>query len=128
MRAFVFTDAALKRHAGRFVWLSVNTERTDAAPFLEKFPVEAWPTLFVIDPRTERAALRWPGSATVAQLVKLLDDGERALKGSGKGLDAQLAAADQAFARERHEEAARLAGQLAAAAPADWAGRPRTVE
>ena len=45
MRAFVFTDAALKRHAGRFVWLSVNTERIDAekegsAPIVEGVEVD----------------------------------------------------------------------------------------
>jgi len=127
MRAYVFTDASLKRYAGRFVWLSMDTERTDAAPFLEKFPVDGWPTLFVIDPRTERAALTWPGSATVPQLSKLLDDGERAVKGSAKGLDAKLAALDQAFAQKRHEEAARLGARLAAEAPKDWPGRPRAV-
>jgi len=127
MRAYVFTDASLKRYAGRFVWLSMDTERADAAPFLEKFPVEGWPTLFVIDPRTERAALTWPGSATVAQLSRLLEDGERAVKGSVKGLDAKLAALDQAFTQKRHEEAARLGAKLAAEAPKDWPGRPRAV-
>jgi hypothetical protein len=128
MRAYVFTDAALKRHAGRFVWLSMNTERTDAGPFLEKFPISSWPTFLFIDPGTERAALRWMGSATVAQMEKLLDDGERAVKGGGKGLEAQLAAADQAFAAERTDEAARLFAQLAASAPKDWPKRPRAVE
>src|SRR5207237_1117702 len=83
---FVFTDAKLERQAGRFVWLSMNTEETSAGPFLEKFPVEGWPTLFIIDPRTERVALKWPGVVTVPQLERLLDDGERAVKGAGKGL------------------------------------------
>src|SRR3954467_11935653 len=108
MRAFVFTDAKLDRQAGRFVWLSMNTEETSAGPFLEKFPVEGWPTLFIIDPRTERVALKWPGVLTVPQLERLLDDGERAVKGAAKGLEAQLAALDQAFGQGRHEEAARL--------------------
>src|SRR4051812_31750580 len=128
MRAFVFTDAKLERHAGRFVWLSMNTEETSAGPFLEKFPVEGWPTFFVIDPRTERVALKWPGAATVPQLERLLDDGERAVKGGGKGLEAQLAALDQAFAQGKYDEAARLGAKLAAAAPKDWPGRPRAVE
>ena len=35
----------------------MDTERTDAAPFLEKFPVEGWPTLFIIDPTKERIAI-----------------------------------------------------------------------
>ena len=40
MRAFVFTDKALERQAGRFVWLSINTEKRENAPFLAKYPVE----------------------------------------------------------------------------------------
>src|SRR6185436_10939190 len=124
MRAFVFTDAKLERHAGRFVWLSMNTEETSAGPFLEKYPVDSWPSFFIIDPKDERVALKWPGSATVPQLERLLDDGERALKGP----DAQLAAEDQAFAQGKYEEAARLGAQLAAKAPKDWAGRGRAVE
>jgi tetratricopeptide (TPR) repeat protein len=128
MRAFVFTDTRLERHAGRFVWLSMNTEETSAGPFLEKFPVDSWPTLFIIDPKAERVALKWPGSATVPQLERLLDDGERALKGTATGLDAQLAAEDQAFAQGKHAEAARLGAQLAAKAPRDWPERGRAVE
>ncbi|HEY8211736.1 MAG TPA: tetratricopeptide repeat protein [Myxococcaceae bacterium] len=128
MRAFVFTDAKLERHAGRFVWLSMNTEETSAGPFLEKFPVEGWPTLFVIDPRTEKVALKWPGAVTVPQFERLLDDGERAIKGASKGLDAQITALDLAYGQGKHEEAARLGAKLAAAAPKDWPGRPRAVQ
>src|SRR5690242_6978644 len=127
MRAFVFTDAKLERHAGRFVWLSMNTEETSAGPFLEKFPVDGWPTFFVIDPNTEKVALKWPGAATVPQLERLLDDGERAVKGAAKGPDAQLAALDLAYGQGKYEEAARLGAKLAASAPKNWPGRPRTV-
>jgi tetratricopeptide (TPR) repeat protein len=128
MRAFVFTDAKLERHAGRFVWLSMNTEETSAGPFLEKFPVDSWPSFFIIDSATERVALKWPGSATVAQLERLLDDGERAVKGAAKGLDAQLVAEDAAYAAGKHEEVAKVGAQLAAKAPKDWPGRGRAVE
>jgi tetratricopeptide (TPR) repeat protein len=128
MRATVFTDPALARHAGRFVWLSIDTEREENAPFQERFPISAWPTLLVLDPATEKAALKWMGSATVPQLVKLLEDGERALKGAGQGLEARLAAADQAFAAGRMDEAAALASEVAGSAAPDWDRRPRSVE
>ena len=49
LRAYVFTDAALAKQAGRFVWLSIDTEKDRNAPFLAKFPVDVWPTLMVID-------------------------------------------------------------------------------
>ena len=58
MRAFVFTDRALARRAGQFVWLSIDTEKQGNAPFLTKFPVEAWPSFYVLDPATESVALK----------------------------------------------------------------------
>ena len=54
MRATVFTDAALVKHAGRFVWLSIDTENAQNAEFLDRFPWEAVPTFQIIDPQTER--------------------------------------------------------------------------
>jgi hypothetical protein len=128
MRATVFTDAALTRHAGRFVWLSIDTEREENASFQERFPISGWPTLLVLDPTTEKAALKWMGSATVPQLVKLLEDGERVVRGGGEGLQVKLAAADRAFAEGRAADAAALASEVAAGAPADWDRRPRSVE
>lgn len=128
MRTFVFTDKALARHAGRFVWLSIDTERPESAAFLEKFPVESWPTLFVVDPSTEKAALRWLGAATVPQLEALLDDGERAVRGSAEGLDAQLARADKLYGEGRPAEAVTALRELLASAPEGWARRPRAVE
>jgi hypothetical protein len=128
MRAFVFTDKALARHAGRFVWLSIDTEREENAAFVEKYPIEAWPTLMVLDPRTGAAALKWMGSATVPQLEKLLEDGERAVRGDGSGLEGQLALADKLNAEQKQAEAEALLRKLVAEAPADWSRRPRAVE
>src|SRR6266545_1584318 len=73
MRAFVFTDKALERYAGRFVWLSVDTENGANADFLKTYPINVWLTLLVIDPAKERVTLRYAGGATVGQLSKMLD-------------------------------------------------------
>src|ERR1043165_2732677 len=80
MRAFVFTDKALERYAGRFVWLSVDTENAKNADFLKKYPINVWPTLLVIDPAKERVSLRYAGGATVGQLSKLLDQAQSKTK------------------------------------------------
>jgi tetratricopeptide (TPR) repeat protein len=128
MRAFVFTDAALARHAGRFVWLSVDTERAGNAAFLERYPVEVWPSLLVIDPRDERVALSWAGSATVPQLVALLDDAERALKGGTQGADALLARADRLAGEGAKAQAATTYREALQRAPPEWPRRARTVE
>src|SRR6266498_4465788 len=80
MRAHVLADARLAKLAGRFVRLDVDTEKPRNAPFLEKFPIDAWPTLLVLDAGTEQAVVRWAGTATAAEVERLARDGERAMR------------------------------------------------
>jgi tetratricopeptide (TPR) repeat protein len=127
MRAFVFTDRALDRQAGRFVWLSINTEKEKNAGFLERYPIEAYPTLLVIDPTKERAVLRWIGGASLRQIERLLDDAETTLRG-GKGTDAALAKADRLLGAGNMANAAAAYRDLLAGAPALWPPRERVLE
>jgi hypothetical protein len=126
MRAWVLRDGELAKQANRFVWLSIDTERETNAPFLAKYPIEVWPTLMIVDPEREAAVLRWPGSATVSQLVQMLDEGERALRPQRDRATALLARADRLAGENKPKEAAvayRLAlGQVGAAQ------RPHVVE
>src|SRR5471032_959154 len=108
MRAFVFTDKALGRQAGRFVWLSINTEKRENAVVLAKYPVQAWPSFYVIDPASEKVALRYVGGATVPQLQRILDDGALA---AGHGRDGRkpdewLAKSDAFYSTGENKEAA----------------------
>ncbi|TQF14684.1 thiol reductase thioredoxin [Myxococcus llanfairpwllgwyngyllgogerychwyrndrobwllllantysiliogogogochensis] len=128
MKAYVLSDKSLARHAGRYVWLEVNTDLTQNAAFQEKFPIEFWPTLYVIDPREEKPLLRFAGSATVAQLVKLFEDGERAYKGGITGAEALLARGDALYGEGRSAEAVETLTEALAEAPADWSRRGRAVE
>src|SRR5512135_2999854 len=129
MRATVLQDPALVKMAGRFVWLEIDTEKEGNAGFLEKFPIEVWPTFLVIDPATEKPALKWLGTATAADLTTLLADGERAVKGAaGDDADALLARADRENAAGRTKEAvAGWEAALAKGGPA-WPRRARTLE
>ena len=128
MRAFVFTDGSLSRQAGRFVWLSIDTENAKNAGFLKKYPVNVWPSMFVIDAATETAAMRWVGGATVPQLVSILDDGARAVRGSRGGFEEALARADRLYADGKNAEAAREYRRAITLAPAAWPRYGRTVE
>jgi tetratricopeptide (TPR) repeat protein len=128
MRAYVFTDEALARHAGRFVWLEINTDIPGNAGFMEKYPIENWPTLFIIDPREEKALVRFAGSATVPQLEKLLEDGERAYRGVVQGPETLLARGDAFYGEGKAAEAADTFAQALAEAPADWSRRGRVLE
>jgi tetratricopeptide (TPR) repeat protein len=131
MRAHVFTDAALAKHAGRFVWLSIDTENTENAGFLERYPFEAVPTFQVLDPRTERVAYRWLGAVDAARLVERLDEAEIALReGGAEGGDAQRLYA-RALALDgagRKREAAAGYEEALGAGALDEATRARAVE
>jgi tetratricopeptide (TPR) repeat protein len=128
MRAFVFTDKSLERRAGQFVWLSINTERAGNSAVLSRFPVEAWPSFFVIDPRTEKVALRWVGGATLPQVERLLDDGRRAVTGGGKGLEEILARADRLYGEKQNARAAAAYREALEKAPPNWKPRARATE
>ena len=129
MRTFVFTDKALERQAGRFVWLAIDTEKEKNAPFLTRFKVEAWPTFWIVDPKTEKVALRWMGGATVQQLEKILDDGARAVKGkTGGALEQELADADRLYGDNKNAEAVAAYRTLIAKAPPGWAPYGRATE
>src|SRR5213594_1940026 len=134
MRAFVFTDPVLGRQSGRFVWLAINTERAANAPFRERFPIAALPTFLIVDPATEKVALRWVGGATVPQLEKILDEGRMAVKRGaapeGRAEDAQsaLARADRLYGEADYAGAASAYQEALAAAPQGWPSYARTVE
>ncbi len=128
MRAHVFTDPSLAKLGGRFVWLAIDTEKEANAAFIEKFPIEVWPTLMVIDPAAEEVALSWAGSANPTQLGKLLEDGERALgRKQGKGPEVLLAKADRLYGR-RAPEAIAAYRDVILRADLTWPRRARALE
>src|ERR1700726_5242381 len=105
MRAYVFTDKSLERYAGRFVWLSVNTEDSKNTDFLAKYPIPALPTLLVLDPKGEKIVMRYVGGATTLQLTKLLDDASKKTRSPS---DTLVATADQLASERKHAEAAKV--------------------
>lgn len=120
MKSFVFPDAVLSGLADRYVWLEVDTEKPANRAFLERFPVEVWPTLMVIDPRTGQPVRRWMGSATSVELAARLRSTALALTPGAPGTPGQaaLARASAADARGDHVEAtAALREALAATQP-----------
>jgi tetratricopeptide (TPR) repeat protein len=125
MRAYVFTSKSLERYAGRFVWLSVNTEDSKNAKFLEKYPIQALPTLLVLDPSGEKIVNRYVGGATVGQLTKLLDN---TLGKPSTAADALVASADKLASDGKHAEAVKLYEAALAKAAKGWPRYGRTAE
>ena len=128
MRAYVFTDQALKRHAGRFVWLAVDGEKPQNAALHRTLNITAYPTFYIMDPRDERVALRWLGSMTVPQMERILDSGERAVRGGGTPLDGRMVHADSLYAAGSDSLAALAFDAVLTAAPPSWPDRQRALE
>jgi hypothetical protein len=142
MRAYVFTDPALSKRAGQFVWLALDNEKAKNAPVSKRLDVRALPTFFILDPVSEQVALRWVGGATVPQLDHMLEDGRLAVAhaaeeraapataatGAGGTADRALARAERLYGAGDNAGAAAAYGEALAAAPRDWPQYSRAVE
>lgn len=123
--AYVFTDKSLERYAGRFVWLSINTEEPKNANFLAKYPIPVLPTMLVLNPAGDKIVLRYVGGATLDDLKKLLDD---SLKKTPSSADALVQSADKLASGGKHAEAAKLYEAALAKAPRRWPRYGPTAE
>jgi tetratricopeptide (TPR) repeat protein len=131
MKAFVFGDAALAPLAGSFVWASIDTEKPKSEAFLRKFPMKNWPTLWVIEPTTEKPLLMWVGSATAPELVMLLESATQELSRAAPGTTEAASAwvrGNHAAAEGRRDEAIVEYQNALARAPAAWTGRARAAD
>lgn len=83
MQAYVFTDASLAPFADRFVWLAADTEKEQNAALTARYPVDAYPSFFVVDPSDGGVAARKIGSMTVPELQAFLLDAEAVVEHPG---------------------------------------------
>lgn len=129
MKAYVYTDKGLERYAGRFVWLSINTENAANAEFLRKYPIPALPMLLVLDAKRDTVALRYVGGATVPHLRKLLDESANTYRAKAQSsADAALVRGDRLAAAGKTADAAKAFEEAIAAAPKNWPRLGRTAE
>ena len=98
MREHVLNQPAFKGFEKDVVFAGIDTEKTANAPFLDKFPVSIWPTLFFIDPNTETLVFKWIGSADAAQMKGLLV--------AARKKDGGVHEADSLLAQGKSQEAA----------------------
>ena len=123
MKTTVFTDPSFAAAANRFVFVALDTDREVNAAAVEKFPLSAWPTFYVIG-HDESVLARFIGAASVAQFHAFLDAGARAMQGGARGADQHLLAAERAIAAKDLATADTELTAALAAAPADWPRRP----
>jgi tetratricopeptide (TPR) repeat protein len=110
MKRFVFPDAGLRPVKDAVVWLSIDSENPKNNAFLDRFPLDAWPTFLVIEPRSERVVGRWIGAASVNDFRAFVQEGARSAAGKEKP--------DAATAELHKGYEARARGDFAAAAGA----------
>jgi tetratricopeptide (TPR) repeat protein len=91
MKRFVFPDPGLRPVKDAVVWLSIDSENPKNNEFLDRFPLDAWPTFLVIDPRNERVTGRWIGAASVNDFRAFVQQSARAAAGGGEKQDAATA-------------------------------------
>jgi thioredoxin-like negative regulator of GroEL len=131
LRSYVFPDPALRRLAGRFVWLSVDTERQENAALVSKLGVQVLPTLYVIDPASEKPTLAWVGSLTASELAGLLEDAAIAVArgdAGGGAASAALLRGHRASADGKMLDAIGAYRDALAAAPPDWPKHAQAVD
>jgi thiol-disulfide isomerase/thioredoxin len=104
MKEQVFTRDSFKAFEKDVVFASVDTEKTKSAAFLEKFPIDVYPTLLFIDPVKETVVLKWLGSADEAQMQALLV-AARGGPGVLREADDALAAGNSGVAAEKYRAA-----------------------
>jgi predicted negative regulator of RcsB-dependent stress response len=105
MRA-TLADASLARYAGRFVWLELDFDKPANQGFLVRHGVTYTPSLFVLDPKNDRATASQLGGMTVPELTQFLDRGERGVLGnSNTPADAALSRGDEMLGQGRRLEA-----------------------
>jgi tetratricopeptide (TPR) repeat protein len=101
MRNYVLPDPLVTTLAERVLFAAIDTDRPQNADFVARYPVEAWPTFFVIDPIRDELLGHWQGSVSAAelrqQLLGALD--QRDAKLDPAGPVAALLAGERATAR-----------------------------
>lgn len=131
MKHFVFSDPALSRFSDQVVFASVDTDRDENADFVQKYAIDVWPTLFVLEAKKGEVLGYWPGSASLREVEKLLSDAlavaeEQSSVAPGTPL-ARLLAGKRAQAHQKYAEAAQAYEQAVRGAPASWPRRSEAL-
>lgn len=127
MRA-TLSDSSLTRYAGRFVWLELDFDKPVNQPFIARRRVWNTPSLYVLDPATERATAAHMGGLTVPALERFLEEGERGFKGPARTpADSALARGDELLGHGRMADASAAYRDAVRLAPAGWPQRMRAM-
>lgn len=125
MQQEVLSQPALASYADRVVFVAVDTDRPEAAAFLEAFTVKLWPTFFIIADDGVRQLGVHPGSMDLEETKRFLNDGIRLARAAVvDGPERELLEAHAAFAKG--DIVAAVAGYEAASSTS-WPRRTEAI-
>src|ERR671936_173674 len=129
MKRFVFPDAGLRPVKDAVVWLSIDSENPKNNAFLDRFPLDAWPTFLILEPRAERVVGRWIGAASVNDFRTFVQEGVRSAgaKQKANAARAQLHRGYEARARGDFSDAAAAYSKALQRTKKDDAARPERL-
>ncbi|MEZ4224291.1 MAG: thioredoxin family protein [Polyangiaceae bacterium] len=133
MDHFVFNQPSLARFESRVVFTRVDTEREQNGKFLAKYPLDVWPTLFVINPDNGSLLGVWTGAASLRELERLLEESlslrelARGNKLAPDSAEAQLLAGQKAALQDRWPDAAVAYDKAVRSSKADWPRRSEAL-
>lgn len=70
MKNFVLTEKPLAAVASQHVFLALDYDKEKNAAFFEDFPIAAFPTFLVVDPKANSVVARWVGSGTAEEMAR----------------------------------------------------------
>src|SRR3954469_3589263 len=129
MKRYVFPDPGLRPVKDAAVWLSIDSENPKNKEFLDKFPLDAWPTFLVIDPEDGSVLGRWVGSATPNEFRTFIQQGVDAFLGKGNPspVQAEMRKGYEARARRDFAAAAAAYGKALEQTPKGDPARPERL-
>jgi tetratricopeptide (TPR) repeat protein len=133
MKHYVFVDPSLAPLAERMLFVAVDTDREQNAEFVEKYPIDAWPTFFILDPEKGDVLGFWPGAASVREIRDLslaaleVFDADRSRDKSPDPNLVALVRARAAQAERRYDQAASGYATLVARAPRSFPQRSEAI-
>jgi tetratricopeptide (TPR) repeat protein len=128
MKSFVLPDPAIVALSDRVVFAAVDSDKEVNTGFMEKYAVNAWPTLYMLDIDGKVLGM-WQGAASVEELRELINSSldARSAAHDPKGPVAALTEAKRAHARRDYHGAARHYQAALDRGGADWPRRSEAL-
>ncbi|WP_394828716.1 thioredoxin family protein [Pendulispora albinea] len=127
LKSYVLDTPQLRAEADKFVWLALDSEKEKNGAYFAKYGLDALPTIWVIDPQTEKVSWKLVGTVTAPELAKVLDDLADTKAHTTGDLDTAFAEASRIDVHKDAPGAVRALEKVLAAAPRGWARRPEAL-